>query len=377
MSQSQLPTAFAPAERADEQELKAQVQDFIDEGMVKQLLDAVPDIFLILNEKRQIVFTNKALLNLLGYDCFEKVCGLRPGEAIDCLHAGETEGGCGTTEFCSTCGAVSAIQSSLCGNESVQECHVLRKNGDALDLQVWATPLVIGSRKYSMFAMKDISHEKRRRALERIFFHDILNTVGGVQGFAEMLREAGAEELDELEAQIITLTHRLIDEIYAQRELASAEANELAVHPERIESMSVIEELLMLYSNHEVAEKRVLAIEMGTEDIRFKSDPTLLRRVLGNMLKNALEACPIGGKVTIGCSQIDKFVEFRVHNPAFIPREVQLQIFMRSFSTKGKSRGLGTYSMKLLSERYLKGSVDFVTSESDGTTFMARFPLTL
>lgn len=38
-----------------------------------------------------------------------------------------------------------------------------------------------------------------------------------------------------------------------------------------------------------------------------------------------------------------------------LPLLVQLQIFNRSFSTKGKGRGTGTYSMKLLTKRYLKG----------------------
>jgi sensor histidine kinase regulating citrate/malate metabolism len=54
---------------------------------------------------------------------------------------------------------------------------------------------------------------------------------------------------------------------------------------------------------------------------------------------------------------------------------VQLQLFQRSFSTKAADRGLGTYSMKLLSERYLKGQVWFTTSLEQGTTFIGRYPL--
>ncbi len=69
------------------------------------------------------------------------------------------------------------------------------------------------------------------------------------------------------------------------------------------------------------------------------------------------------------------WVAFSVHNPSFMPRSVQLQVFQRSFSTKGEGRGLGTYSMKLLSERYLGGRVDFTTSPDGGTTFIATFPL--
>ena len=55
-------------------------------------------------------------------------------------------------------------------------------------------------------------------------------------------------------------------------------------------------------------------------------------------------------------------------------REVQLGVFQRSLSTKGSGRGLGTYSMKLLTERYLKGHVSFTSTASGGTTFTIRIP---
>jgi sensor histidine kinase regulating citrate/malate metabolism len=58
-----------------------------------------------------------------------------------------------------------------------------------------------------------------------------------------------------------------------------------------------------------------------------------------------------------------------VHNQGFIPKDVQLQIFQRSFSTKGEGRGIGTYSMKLLGEKYLKGKVRFESLDKNGTTF--------
>ena len=96
------------------------------------------------------------------------------------------------------------------------------------------------------------------------------------------------------------------------------------------------------------------------------------------MIKNALEASPDGEAVAIGCSKTaDGRAQFRVHNEGAIPRDVQLQIFQRSFTTKGPGRGLGTYSMKLLSERYLKGTVAFTSAPEHGTTFTATYPPTL
>ena len=105
------------------------------------------------------------------------------------------------------------------------------------------------------------------------------------------------------------------------------------------------------------------------------TDRQLLRRVLGNMLKNALEATLPHGTVTLSCMDGGDAMTFCVHNPGVMPPEVQLQIFQRSFSTKGESgRGIGTYSMKLFGERYLGGTIDFVSNQEEGTTFHLRLP---
>lgn len=93
------------------------------------------------------------------------------------------------------------------------------------------------------------------------------------------------------------------------------------------------------------------------------------------MVKNALEASRYGRQVTLDCEEVDGGVRFSVHNEGAMPREVHLQIFRRSFSTKGEGRGLGTYSIKLFGERYLEGKVDFTTDADAGTTFALWLPL--
>ena len=45
------------------------------------------------------------------------------------------------------------------------------------------------------------------------------------------------------------------------------------------------------------------------------------------------------------------------------------QIFQRFFTTKGPGRGLGTYSVKILVEEYLSGSVLFESTKDKGTIF--------
>lgn len=68
-------------------------------------------------------------------------------------------------------------------------------------------------------------------------------------------------------------------------------------------------------------------------------------------------------------------VAFRVHNPGVMPLEVQHQLFQRVVSTKKAGHGLGTYSMKLLTERYLSGTISFTSVPAEGTAFTVRYPL--
>jgi signal transduction histidine kinase len=158
--------------------------------------------------------------------------------------------------------------------------------------------------------------------------------------------------------------------------LLQAESGELVLTPPSGDSGGA-PDAVELYRGHPVALDRVLRIDERGPGCVVVSDRVLLMRVVCNLIKNALEASLAGQTVTAGCSADGDVAEFWVHNEGFMPRDVQLKIFQRSFSTKGAGRGLGTYSVRLLTERYLKGSVSFASSADQGTTFRIRCPVTL
>jgi PAS domain-containing protein len=375
MQQSAMPTQFAPAERLSSEEIQTQSAFFSSLPYLRELADALPTIFVVLNTYRQIIFANQALADLAGKKRPEELYGLRPGEAFHCIHSTETEGGCGTTEFCRTCGAARAILAAIGGKRNVQECRITTRDGQPLDLKALACPLRDGS-GFVSFALEDISHEKRRRVLERIFFHDVLNTAGGVRGLVELLKEENdPEEAQELIDMIWSGASMLIEEINAQKQLSAAENGDLTVEAETARTDDLLKEVIGLYENQPLARDRRLQLHPDSESVEFTTDPTLVRRVLANMTKNALEASSAGETVTLGTRRIEDRVELWVHNRGVMPRNSQLQIFQRSFSTKGRGRGLGTYSIKLLTERYLKGRASFTSTEAEGTTFFISLPL--
>jgi signal transduction histidine kinase len=369
-------TLFASPQRTSIEIIREQGVQFSHVPLLSEFLDAVPDVVFILNSDRQAIFANRSLMDMIQGG-WAQVEGKRPGEILDCVHAFQNLSGCGTTEFCQTCGAVRAILSSLGGRHDVQECRIMRRSGEALDLRVTASPLEMAGDHYSIFAVQDISHEKRRQALERIFFHDILNVAGTVMGYAELLDSPRyADETERITDVIQRASVRLVDEIKSQRELVAAENGELMVRPVMLNSLKVMKNVKSFYDGHQATQGHTIEIAPEAPSVSFTSDQLLLERVLGNMVKNALEASDNGQKVTLMCGVEGNNVWFEVHNSAYMPRNIQLQVFHRSFSTKGEGRGLGMYSIKLLTEQYLGGTVTFTSSPEAGTAFRVSYPVT-
>lgn len=129
------------------------------------------------------------------------------------------------------------------------------------------------------------------------------------------------------------------------------------------------------YNQTDLFDSHLIQISNNSENIIFECDETLLGRVLGNMLKNAMEASSKGDSIILETRMNNGMVNFTVHNSSYIPNEIQLQLFNRSVSTKGAGRGLGLYSMKYLTENYLNGKISFTSSKAEGTTFTVSYPL--
>lgn len=185
---------------------------------------------------------------------------------------------------------------------------------------------------------------------------------------------AVVRDLDELLNSTLKLSDKLIDEIHTQRILSAAENDELKLNVSAFSSLEILKEVQLIFKHHEVLSNKILSIADEAVDRIIRTDKTLLRKVLVNLTKNALEASSPGQTVALNASFDDGIISFKVMNPNFIPRDIQLQIFQRSFSTKGAERGLGTYSVKLFTEKYLNGAINFISDEKIGTVFTADYP---
>jgi signal transduction histidine kinase len=115
-----------------------------------------------------------------------------------------------------------------------------------------------------------------------------------------------------------------------------------------------------------------LNLKNGT---KINVDPLYLKRILVNLISNALQAMPNGGQLTLSTDLTDKYACLSVKDTGIgIPENVKPQIFQPLFTTKAKGQGLGLAVVKRLTEA-LKGTVTFESTPGNGTTFFVQLPL--
>ena len=379
-------THFAPALRSTAEQIIKEYELVGSQKIFTEIFGRLTGIGGVIDKNRQIVYANDELLSLLGIKTLEPILGKRPGEFISCIHSGEEKSGCGTSLACAYCGAVTAIlESQRTGMKSMKETHIstyVDGKHKSWDLNVISTPVAFNGDVFYILILQDISDEKRRVALERIFFHDLLNNMGALNGLLTILKdETNPDEKIALIKLSEEISQSIIDEIISQRQIRAAENGELKPKIELLNSVELIVSAIGKIVFHEAGKGRNIVTDEDSANIFFETDKVLLERVIINLLKNALEATPLNGTVYTGIRDNGDNIIFWVKNDQLISKEVQMQLFQRSFSTKGTGRGLGTYSIRLLTENYLEGKVNFISNETDRTVFSIelnkKFPIAI
>jgi len=365
-------TYFAPAEKADEKELFAEIEIANRNPVMSGLLHSINGLLAILDEYRQIIAINDSFLKMLSIDDPSESLGLRPGEVLQCIHANEEPSGCGTTKFCSTCGAAVAIAASLSQDKPVEKICALTANrvGQTIDiaLLVRSFPIRVNGKRFLLLFLQDITLQQQRAALERTFFHDVNNMLCGLVGASELLCLENSRS--DLAKMIYQSSLRLKKEVEIQRCLSQSETSTYNPSRNKITTGQIQEELRSFFINHPAALNKKLQFPSSILTLSVNTDISLLLRVLCNMVTNALEATEENGAVKVWPEQNDNFLVFCVWNRQEIPHAIAQRIFQRNFSTKnGAGRGFGTYSMRLFGEQILGGKVSFSTSQEEGTVF--------
>jgi len=128
-------------------------------GNARQILDAIPFPVLAVDEDVRILDTNAAAAELLGRGP-GAILQQRSGEALHCLHAGETAEGCGHAEACADCVVRLTVgDAARGGNPRRRRARMEVLDGDKtreIHLLVTSAPLEIDGRRCMLLILEDI-----------------------------------------------------------------------------------------------------------------------------------------------------------------------------------------------------------------------------
>ena len=366
-------TYFAPSARVERKILRNQIASICNSTVMDTLLTAANGLMAVINEARQIVALNQAFMQTLGISDPEKTLGLRLGETLHCRYAFDEPNGCGTTKYCSSCGAIIAMLAAIDDNKPCEKiCAVtISKHGKSSDicLLVRALPLVVDGNRWVLIYAQDVSQQQFWANLENAFFHDLNNMICAMKNYSNFLHDQLPVNPYSFRQKM--LAERMFQEVRMQGKLSQLKNTEniVTINPTTLSNVRNQVFNIVLVSN--AMDGKTIKEECPTETFSFNTDAMLVSKVLINMLLNALEATETGGQVIFRAMVEETGITWQVWNSAVIPDNIQLRIFQRFFSTKSEfGHGLGTYSMKLFGEECLGGKVSFTSTAEEGTTFI-------
>lgn len=137
---------------------------------------------------------------------------------------------------------------------------------------------------------------------------------------------------------------------------------------ETFEAGVVSDEVLRLFTG-KIRNREIYISVRGDKDVHLHGVIGKIRQVLANLVSNALDAAPVGGKVTIEFLAVGERTGFRVtDNGTGISEDVLKRLFEPFFSTKGDlGNGLGLYISKEIVERH-GGTLEIESTPGKGTT---------
>lgn len=206
--------------------------------------------------------------------------------------------------------------------------------------------------------------------------HEIRNPLGGIKGFAALLRRDLKEKPDsqKLAGYIVEGTDTL-DRLVAN---ILSYSRPLQLQFESIDLIELLEDLKKsLLTDHTIRNKITINIKSALPQLVLPLDIGLFRGALLNLMINAIQAMPEGGKLTIEVlTEKSKAVIKVIDNGKGIPVENLKKIFNPFFTTKIDGNGLGLpEALKVIQAHF--GELEVESSLNQGATFTIKIPVKL
>jgi len=354
--------------RKDKLDPKRQVE-------ISTLLESVPEASIIIDSTGHVVDANSAASTLIGKTREQ----LRGSNAEDIVRVLEKTDG----------NHEPVLRRALQGHTVRHERHIVHNpDGRVHELLVSANPIndEHGHAIAALLIARDVTELtqlqrrigdiERHRAIGQMAaalahdFNNILDTIGQAAAVLAINADRPASERKPLLGMIQNTVHRGAEMVQRIREYLRT--GQGALRP--LNMCNIVDEAVELTSP---------LWRKGNIDVVKRLEPTPnifgnaadLHRVFTNLIINAIEAMPNGGRITIACEKRgDNVVATVCDTGTGIAPEAQKKVFYAYFTTKPSGTGLGlSGAQKILLAH--GGNISFRTEVGKGTTFTIVVPV--
>ncbi len=322
----------------------------------------------VVDADRRIVFCNHAFCNAVQWA--QGPCGGRP--LVEVVRQVEL---------------VTAVEQALAG-QSLRLEDVLIGSVPQRVFAVTAAPVRGGATHAAVLVLHDVTESRRLERVRRDFVanvsHELKTPLTAIQGFAETLLSSASEDpqtrhrfLEIIRDHAVRLG-RLTDELLT---LSSIEAGKLTLEMAPVAPKQILEPCLELTRLRAAGRQLAITAELPGELPAVRGDLQRLQQVLQNLLDNAVQYTPDGGRITVRVFPRDGEVVFEVADTGIgIPEADQPRIFERFYRVgAARSREVGGTGLGLSIAKHLveaHGGRIWVESEvGRGSRFFFAVPV--
>ena len=206
--------------------------------------------------------------------------------------------------------------------------------------------------------------------------HELRNPLGAIKNAVYYIKgKVAKSELAQKEPRVAEFLDIMDDEINSSNKIINdllgfSRVGKPAVSPAMIEM--VIDDAI---AHTQMPESIELTKKLDTSLPEVEIDTDQVRQVLVNIITNAVQAMPEGGKLTIGARTVDNFLQVEITDTGVgIPEDAIEKVFDPLFTMKAKGIGLGLAVCQSIIERH-EGHIGVASKMGKGTTFTVRLPL--
>lgn len=346
------------------------------ENRYRRLVELLPNGILVISNGK-IVFANKSANLLLGGSEAKSLIGR---ECTSIVHP----------DYIS----IYKDKFNWMGQETPLEVKYLKKDGEAIDVEITGTLIDYEHQPAELIVFKDITERKRSEASleetrQNLFekekmaiigqmaagmAHEVRNPLTSVRGYAQLLKIKNYEksQLDKYMDIIIGEIDRVNDLISEFLQLARPKKPNLEKHSIN----NLIKEFLELFIPYASLNNIEVISELEENLPLCLIDKSQIMQVLLNLGKNAVESMPTGGKMIIvsGFNPDTKQICFSIEDNGYGISEADLKkLAMPFFSTKEKGTGLGlTTSYAIIGDH--GGNIKVESKVGKGARFTINLP---